>query len=477
MHVLGYRQASPDQEPIAINQVGRFQHTYAIGSTGTGKSTFLKQSFLQDVHAGHGACYFDFHGQDAPWLLDHIPQDRLDDVFYIDPLNPSEVVGYNPLDRVRPKDFATFTDEIVASLRHIHASSWGPRMDDILPTAIRPLFALPPESQGTLLGMVRMLNDPYYRTWVVNQTTEVTVRDFWQSEFASWSKTDQAHNVNSSLNKIRRFQSAPVLRHTLGQQRSRIDFARAMERGQIIILNLDKWRMGAVNASTMAALFLSRLIYEGTHRPLPTVPGGVGEALVRPFHIYVDEFHSITTQATIEALSGNRKFSVGLTLAHQFTNQLDKPVLDAILGNVGTKVAFRVGGPDAELLAPSFELSRRTALSEQTDYSFHAHYKSGSNVSLVRGVLYPPNWQKHGYGNSITRRINANVAVPVMTIDEQYERWQNSRHYGHPGREQTVKKKKTKTAKKPVKSLDNTDGRGDHPKRHGMKSIGSIMLN
>lgn len=469
MHVLGYTQASIDQAPIAIDQEGRFQHTYAIGQTGTGKSTFLKQSFLQDVIAGHGACYFDFHGQDAPWMLDHIPRERLDDVIYIDPLHPSHVIGYNVLDGVRPADYATSTDEIVASLRHIHNASWGARMDDILTNAIRPLFDLPSESQGTLLGAVRMLNDPYYRAWVVNQSPEKTVRDFWQSEYASWSKTDQAHNLNSSLNKIRRFQSAPLLRHTLGQQQSRVDFARAIDRGQILILNLDKWKMGAVNASTLAALMLSRLIYEGTRRPMPHAPSGAGEAMVKPFHIFVDEFHSITSLSTVEALSGIRKFKIGLTLSHQYTNQLDKPVLDAIIGNVGTKLAFRIGGSDADQLAASLDVPEPTHLTEQSDYCFLANYKQGQAVSTVRGQLYPPDWQRHGYGASIVRRMQAKFARPITDVEAQYDRWQMSRHYGNPVREPTVKRKR---------AGEGAMSRGDEtPKRRGLKSISSIMLN
>lgn len=469
MHTIGFRQSSTTQDPITIPQTARYQHVYAIGATGTGKSTYLKQSFLQDVAAGHGACYFDFHGQDAPWLLDHIPRERVHDVVYLDPLHPTDVIGYNPLDGVRAKDFATFTDEIVGSLRHIHSSSWGARMDDILINAIRPLFDLPPESQGTLLGAVRMLNDPYYRNWVVKQTTEKTVRDFWQSEYASWSKNDQAHNLNSSLNKIRRFQSSPILRHFLGQQRSRVDFTRAIDRGQIIILNLDKWQMGAVNASTLAALILSRLIYEGTHRPIPQMPGsGAGGSLLRPFHIFIDEFQSITTLSTVEALSGIRKFAVGFTLAHQYTNQLDRDVFEAILGNVGTKIAFRVGGTDAARLAPSFELARQAILTDQPDFTFHANYKQGRGVQTVSGQLFPPNWQAHRYGPSIHRTMQAKFARPISELTEQYERWQTTRHYGNPGRERPVKKKEADQKQK---------GRGDQPKRHGMKSLGSIMLN
>ena len=193
MHFIGYRKSSTDQAPIHLDQTSRFQHTYAIGQTGAGKSTWATNSFHQDVYNGFGACYFDFHGQDAPWLLDRIPADRIRDVIYLDATNPHEAIGYNVLDGIVPADYGTFTDEIVSSLRHIHQASWGARMDDILTNAIRPLFDLPPNSKGSILGAVRMLNDPFYRNWVVKQCPEKTVRDFWLMEYAGWSKNDQAH--------------------------------------------------------------------------------------------------------------------------------------------------------------------------------------------------------------------------------------------------------------------------------------------
>ena len=146
------------------------------------------------------------------------------------------------------------TDEIVGSLRHIFRDSWGPRMDDILMNAIRPLFDLPPQSQGTLLGAIRMLNDPVYRRWVLKHCRERTVLDFWNLEFGQWTKGNQTHDVNSSLNKIRRFQSSEILRRVLGQPRPTIDLGMAIERTQIVIIDCNKWKMGEKNASVLAAL-------------------------------------------------------------------------------------------------------------------------------------------------------------------------------------------------------------------------------
>ena len=441
MYTLGYRKSSVEFDPITISSDERFQHTYVIGQTGTGKSTFAKNTFLQDVYHGHGACYFDFHGQDAPWLLDYIPKERLNDVVYIDPLDPSHALGYNVLDGVRPEDFATFTDEIVASLRHIHSASWGPRMDDILTNSIRPLFDLPPESQGTMVGVVRILTDPYYRNWVVGQCSEQTVRDFWLTEYAGWSKNDRAGHLNSSLNKLRRFQSSPILRNIIGQQRSRVNFARAIDQGQIIILNLNKWRMGAVNAGTLAALILSRIIYEATRRPIPMRNGQPADELLKPFHVVVDEFQSVTSLSTAEALSGIRKYKTSFTLCHQYTDQLSPEVLSAIKGNVGTKIVFRVGGDDARTLQRNLDITEPKQLTQLADFEFHAQFKSEHAVTTRHGFTTPMDWGVCGYSQAIRNTMRAKFALPVVQVQEKYERWVASRHYGGTVSRPKVKRK------------------------------------
>ena len=461
-HFLGVHRGY--DHPLWLDQEARYQHTYVLGQTGTGKSSWARQSFMQDVIAGRGGCYFDFHGEDARWLLDHIPTARAEDVIYINPLDPTHAVGYNPLDGIAPKNFASFTDEIVASLRHIHERSWGPRMDDILMNAIRPLFDLSGESQGTLLGAVRMLNDDFYRRFVVRQCTEETVKDFWQNEFAAWSKNDRAHNVNSSLNKIRRFQSAPVLRHILGQQRSSVDFGKAIARQQLVILDFNKWKMGAVNANTLASLILSRLIYEATHRDIPTKDGQPVEKFFPGFHVVIDEFQSITSLAIVEALAGIRKSRVSFTLCHQHTAQIAPEVLAAIKGNIGTKVIFRVGGDDAKRLHETIEITNHRELANQADYDFVLQSKTGSTVSTrrARSVLAPYNTTNQAA--RIIGHTRGNFARPIEDVAAKYGRWISSRHYGGPGQTPATSRAERRNA--------------SQGKRSGqMRSIGAIMRN
>jgi hypothetical protein len=464
-HFLGV--ARRDDRPLWLDQQARFQHSYVLGQTGTGKSSWARQSFMQDVIAGRGGCYFDFHGEDARWLLNHIPPERAGDVIYINPLNPTHAVGYNPLDGIAPRHFASFTDEIVASLRHIHERSWGARMDDILMNAIRPLFDLPGESKGTLLGAVRMLNDDSYRRFVVNQTTEDTVRDFWFSEYAAWSKNDKAHNLNSSLNKIRRFQSAPILRHILGQQRSTVDFGQAIARQQLVILDLNKWKIGAVNANTLASLILSRIIYEATHRDIPVRDGKPVDALFPGFHVVIDEFQSVTSLAIVEALAGIRKSRVSFTLCHQHTDQITPEVLAAIKGKTGTKIVFRVGGDDAKRLHEMVEVTNPRELANQPDHAFIAQYKSGNSVATQRGQSVLIDYPRTHQANRILRMSQASFTRPTADIADQYTRWMQSRHYGGPVRGEVVAKP----------SRAKPRGQRSSAKRSGqMRSVGAIML-
>ena len=298
---------------------------------------------------------------------------------------------------------------------------------------------------------------PHVPTWAVKQCSEKTVQDFWLREFAAWSKNDQAHNVNSSLNKIRRFQSSPILRRILGQQRSRIDFARAINDGQILIFDFDKWRMQPVNANTLASLIVSRLIYAATHRPFPQVGGKAVTDLVIPFHIYIDEFQSVTSLAMVEALSGIRKFRVGFTLCHQYTDQLSPEVLDAVKGNVGTKLVFRVGGTDADQLHQAMGVSEPQHLSDQADYEFTVSMKQGNNVATHRAFSLPHKYEVYGHGASIQRHMQTKFAKPVAEIDAQYERWQNSRHYGGVGISPSERPKQVSA--------------------QGMKSVGQFFLS
>jgi hypothetical protein len=453
-HFLGSSIINGVDRPIWLDQAARYQHMAVFGQTGTGKSVFARQSFMQDVQAGRGACYFDFHGEDAKWLLDHIPPERAGDVLYMNPLDPNFAVGFNPFDGIAPGHYAAVTDEIVGSLRLIYQSSWGARMDDILMNAIRPLFDLPPQSKGTLLGAVRMLNDEAYRRWAVNQCSEQTVRDFWFNEYARWSANDKSHNLNSSLNKIRRFQSAPVLRHTLGQQKSGLDLRQAIARQRLVIFDFNKWKMGAVNANVLASLILSRLIYEATHRDIPMQDGEPVDDLFPGFHVVLDEYQSVTSLAIVEALAGLRKNRVSFLLATQSLEALPREIAGAIKANTGTKVVFRVGGDDAKRLFETLELNSQKVLSSQADYHFTAQYKAGASLSTRRGRSHVIEFPKQGQARRIIGYCQGNYARLVADVAAQYDRWQESRHYGGPvkaGRgsgaepkrnEGTVKKKK-----------------------------------
>jgi len=256
------------------------------------------------------------------------------------------------------------------------------------------------------------------------------VRDFWFTEYAGWSKNDRAHNLNSSLNKIRRFQSSPTLRNILCQQKSGLNIRDAIAKQRLVILNFNKWRIGAKNADVLASLILSRIIYEATHREVPTKDGKPIDELFPGFHVVVDEFQSISSLAIVEALAGIRKNRVSFTLCHQHTEQISPQVLAAVKGNIGTKVIFRVGGDDAHRLQRTVEVTNAKELATQADYEFMLQYKAGAKVVTRRGrsVLAP--FRPQGNSAKIINWSNANHAQARADIGEQYERWLGSAHYG-----------------------------------------------
>ena len=221
-----------------------------------------------------------------------------------------------------------------------------------------------------------------------------------------------------------------------------------------------------VNANVLASLILSRLIYEASRRPLPKIGGAMATDLVTPFHIYLDEFQSVTTFAMVEALSGIRKFRVGFTLCHQYTDQLSPEVFEAIRGNIGTKLIFRIGGIDAEALYKTLDVSDPKHLTEQSDYEFFVSMKQNNHTATYQGYSTPTGYEQVGKGASIQALMSAKYARPAAEIDEQYERWQVSRHYGQSGERPTVKKKEQEAAASPKMRSG----------KQVFRSLGQIML-
>jgi hypothetical protein len=334
-----------EHKRFGIKQADRLAHMYLIGKTGTGKSTLLETLILQDLAHGHGLALLDPHGDLVDRVRSQIPAGRQDDLIDFNVPEPAGRLGFNPLERVAREKRPLAAAGMLEVFKKIWADSWGPRLEHILRNALLTLLDQP---EPTLADVLRLLRDADYRGRAVARTENAQVRDFWLREYARYPANFRAEAIAPIQNKVGAFLADPVLNGILTQPRSAFDLRDVMDSGKILLVNLAKGRLGEDPAALLGALLVSRLGLAALSR------AELSPSARRPFYIYLDEFHVFTTQSLATMLAELRKYGVGLVLAHQYLTQLDAMVRDAILGNVGTLIAFRIGLPDAEVLAPEF---------------------------------------------------------------------------------------------------------------------------
>jgi len=342
---IGRTNFRDDRRPFGIRQADRRAHMYIIGKTGTGKSTLLETMIRQDIGNGHGLALLDPHGDLVDRVLAWTPSHRQGDVIHFNVPDTSRPLGFNPLERVPPPKRALAASGMLDVFKKIWADSWGPRLEHILRNA---LLALMDQPQATLADVLRLLDDRAFRKNAAGRVHHAQVRDFWLREYEGYPVRFRAEAIAPIQNKVGAFLANPLLNAILTQQRSAFDLRRVMDEGKLLLVNLAKGKIGEDTAALLGALLVSRIGLAGLSR------AKASEEERRDFFVYLDEFHSFTTLSLATMLSELRKYRVGLILAHQYLTQLDLQIRDAILGNVGSIIAFRVGPEDAEGLEKEF---------------------------------------------------------------------------------------------------------------------------
>ncbi len=342
---IGERENWGQSSLFGMHAADQRQHLYIIGKTGVGKTTLLRNLIIQHLCHGSGLALLDPHGDLADELLDHFPPSRADDLVYFNPADLEFPIGLNPLAKVSPDDRHLIASGITAAFKSIWRDSWGPRMEYILYNALVALL----DCQNTsLLGVNRMLTDTDYRAWVVRQVKDPFVRNFWTEEYAAYDARFVREAIAPIQNKIGQFLMNPPIRNILGQVKSKIDFRFMMDTGRVFIANLSKGKLGADKANLLGSLLATQFQMAAMSRTdLP-------EAQRRDFHLFIDEFHNFTTDSFAAVLAEARKYRLCLTLSHQYLDQLSPEVRQAVFGNAGTMITFRIGHADAELLAKEF---------------------------------------------------------------------------------------------------------------------------
>jgi len=331
--------------PFGIRLPDRRSHMYIIGKTGTGKSTLFETLIRHDISAGRGVAVLDPHGDLIERILAWVPAERRPDLIPFDVSDTAHPLGFNPLSGVLPGKRALAASGLLDTFKKIWADSWGPRLEHILRNALLCLFDQP---DATLADVLRLFDDRTYRRHAAERTGNLQVRHFWLHEFEGYSAYFRAEAIAPVQNKVGAFLANPILNRILSQPCSSFDVRRVIDESRILLVSLPKGKIGEDAAALMGALLVSQLGVAALSRAETT------EQSRRDFFVYLDEFQSFTTHALANMLSELRKYRVGLVLAHQYLAQLDEGIREAILGNVGTVIAFRIGAEDAVVLEREF---------------------------------------------------------------------------------------------------------------------------
>ena len=413
---LGMRDVWGQEQPFGLSDADRRHHLYVVGKTGSGKTTLLRNLILQDIEAGRGVAVIDPHGDLAADILDHIPRSRIEDVAYFDPSDEEFPVGLNLLGGVPRNRRHLVASGIVTALRGIWSESWGPRMEYILYATVAALLEC---ENVSLIGVPRMFTDEGFRAWVVKQVKDPMVRSFWVNEFARYDRKFAQEAVAPIQNKVGQLLMSSQLRNVIGQLRKKLDARFMMDNGRIFIANLCKGKLGADKANLMGALWVTQFELAAMAR------ADVHELERRDFHLYVDEFQSFVSDSFAHVLSEARKYGLSLTLAHQYLDQLKPAISDAVMGNVGSMISFRVGHRDAEAMEQAF--GKTYAAQHFTSLSNGEVYAKllidGKDNDAFLGRTFPPRGTRYGFRETIIRRSREKYASKREVIEQKINRW------------------------------------------------------
>lgn len=325
----------------------RSRHIYIIGQTGAGKSGLLELLALSDIYHSQGYAIIDPHGDFAINNMKFIPGSRVNDVIYFNPADTAYPLGFNPLEVTDPNQKTNISSEVIGVLKRMFGDSWGPRLEYILRYTILALLDRP---ETTMLDITRMLTDKKFRKETLTYCKDTVVLQFWNVEFASWNDKFVAEAVAPVLNKVGAFTANPVIRNIIGQPKSTFNIREMMDQGKILIVNLSKGLIGEDNAAILGSFMVTKIQLAAMSRSdIPDIRDR------RPFYLYVDEFQNFATDSFATILSEARKYGLNLTVANQYISQMTETVRDAVFGNVGTTISFRVSADDAPILAKQFE--------------------------------------------------------------------------------------------------------------------------
>ncbi len=415
------------QQRFGIRTEDRRRHMYVIGKTGMGKSQLLENMAIQDIRNGHGVAVVDPHGDMIERILSFIPRERINDVVYFNPADLDYPIAFNVLEKVSREQRHLIASGLIGVFKKIWADSWGPRLEYVLHNAISALLEYP---GATLLGIMRMLTDKAFRKRVIDIISDPVVKAFWVDEYSKYPDRFQAEAIAPIQNKVGRFLTSALMRNIVGQVASTINIREIMDQQKIFLINLSKGRVGEDNSNLLGALLITKMQLAAMSRV------DIPETQRKDFYLYVDEFQNFATESFANILSEARKYRLNLILAHQYIAQLvfdsNSSVRDAVFGNVGTLITFRVGAADAEFMEPEF--TPTLVLEDLVNLPKYSVYLKlmidGVTSNAFSANTLPPFEIPEGSEETVKKIINASrerYARPREIIEDKIIRWSENR--------------------------------------------------
>ncbi len=401
--LLGISEYQGETKEVRIKSDDRMRHFYLIGKSGTGKSTLLTQMINQDIKNGHGLCLIDPHGDLVEGILPFIPPERADDVIVFDPGDLENPMGLNILDAKKEDEKEFMANEAMAIFIKLFGEEvFSARLQNYFINAVHTLMS-DDDDPATILDILRIFTDDEYRKKKIKKVTKPSVLAFWQGEYDKSADREKKEIIPYLASKFTPFVTNTQIRNIIGQGRSGFDFSEVMNTKKILLVNLSKGKLGDLNAKLLGMIIVSKIQMAAMAR------SSIPEEERKDFFLYVDEFQNFVTESFASILSEARKYRLGLIIAHQYISQItkmqtggkgsqeDHTIKDAVFGNVGSMMNFKIGAQDAEMMAKEFK-----PVFSETDLinipNYHAFIKLNIDNTTSRGfvmkTLYdntPPN--------------------------------------------------------------------------------------
>jgi len=388
-----------------------------IGKTGVGKTVLFENMILQDILAGRGVAYLDPNGDAAEWIMKRIPKERAEDVIYFNPADIERPMGLNMLEWKTPEQKDFLVQESIQMFYKLfdpgQTGIVGPQFEHWMRNAALTLMAQP--ECGTIVDIPRLFTDPEYEKECVGNVTDPVVKAFWQKQMAKTSDFHKSEMLNYFTSKFGRFMTNDMMRNILGQSKSAFDFREVMDGKKILICNLSKGLIGEINAFLLGMIIVSKLAMGAFSRQDQTEEKRI------PYYLYVDEFQNFITDVFATILSESRKYKLSLNITNQYIAQLDEKIRNAVIGNAGTLISFRIGAADAEFLVKEFDPLKMDDMTNIDKYNFYTKMLiDGAPTRPFNCLGIPPEPNENAkLGQSIVELSRLKYGRPREVVDQE----------------------------------------------------------